>query len=326
MYIVVTGLLGAGARTLEAAQNGNTYINQIEPYRHPEPVAPVPLRINVNPDKVALGKRLFNDRQLSGTGEMACASCHINNRGGADGLPFSTAQDGTLHTRNTPSIYNLGLQPLLHWDGKYNALGYQATTGFKATLKVNWAKTLPYLSQDTEYRTAFRRLYPEGPTPKTVGDAVAAYMKSLTTPNAPFDRYLRGENNAISTQARQGYGFFKSYGCVSCHNGIGIGGNMMARLGHFGNYFEDRGNITQADLGRYNITGREKDRYRFKVPSLRNIALTAPYFHDAGAATLREAVIIVSRYQLGMRIPDNDLEAIIAFLESLTGEQPGDKL
>ena len=141
------------------------------------------------------------------------------------------------------------------------------------------------------------------------------------TPNARFDRYLQGDANAITASERAGYDLFKRYGCIACHQGANVGGNMFQKFGVMGDYFAARGSPTNADLGRYLVTGQERDRHVFKVPSLRNVELTAPYFHDASAATLEQAVGIMFRYQLG-RVPTNsDVSAIVAFLKTLTGER-----
>ena len=291
-----------------------------------EPVSPVPLTLDLDPRKVTLGERLFNDPGLSRTGKMACVDCHFLHQGGADGLSYSIGVDGKPRARNTPSIFNVGLQPLQHWDGKYPDLKSQALASFPGTMQIGWDAALAYLRVDTAYQATFDQIYDDGIQSANVADATAAYEASLITPNARFDRYLRGDDGAISAVELHGYELFKSYGCVSCHNGVGVGGNMLAKFGHFGDYFEERGNITQADYARMNVTGREQDRYRFKVPSLRNVAITAPYFHDASAATLHAAIREVAKYQLGWPLPETDVDAIVAFLETLTGEFRGEPL
>jgi cytochrome c peroxidase len=163
-------------------------------------------------------------------------------------------------------------------------------------------------------------------TPDTVADALATYQMSLITPNARFDRYLRGDKSAINQLEKTGYQLFKSYGCVACHQGVNVGGNMIATLGVMGDYFKDRGDETSADLGRFNVTQRESDKHRFKVPSLRNVAQTAPYFHDGSIDSLEDAIKTMAKYQLGQTIPDPDIDAIAQFLRSLTGELKGQAL
>ena len=140
------------------------------------------------------------------------------------------------------------------------------------------------------------------------------------------DQFLRGKTDALTVNERAGYQRFKDYGCISCHQGLNVGGNMYQKFGVAGDYFADRGNITKADLGRFNVTGLERDRYRFKVPSLRNIAVTPPYFHDGSAATLADAVTVMAKYQLGRPLSVEDRDLIVAFLFTLTGEYDGETL
>ncbi|HVR84925.1 MAG TPA: cytochrome B6, partial [Planctomycetota bacterium] len=154
-----------------------------------------------------------------------------------------------------------------------------------------------------------------------VKSSLAVFMRSLTTPNCRFDRYLRGEASAITEAEKRGYELFKERGCVRCHQGINVGGNIFSKFGVLGDYFKDRGNITKADLGRFNVTGKEEDRYVFKVPGLRNVSLTAPYFHDGSVATLEEAVAVMARYQLGSDIPKEEVAQIVGFLKTLTPEE-----
>lgn len=161
---------------------------------------------------------------------------------------------------------------------------------------------------------------------ENVKDAIAEFERSLSTPNSRFDRWLRGDDNAITAEELEGYRKFKSYGCVSCHQGVNIGGNMFETLGAVREYFAERGNVSKADLGRFNVTGKEEDRHVFKVPSLRNVALTSPYFHDGSAKTLDEAVRVMARYQLGRPLPDADAALLVKFLQTLTGEYNGRRL
>ena len=185
---------------------------------------------------------------------------------------------------------------------------------------------LPKLRGDLEYVQAFARAFEEGIKRETVLTAIADYERSLYTPNAPFDRYLRGDVSAIDPNQKRGYQLFKSYGCISCHQGINVGGNLFQKLGLFGDYFTADEVVSEANLGRYNITGNEDDRYVFKVPSLRNVAVTAPYFHDGGIDTLDEAVRIMGELQLGQTIHEADVRLIVSFLSSLTGEYRGRSL
>jgi cytochrome c peroxidase len=186
-----------------------------------------------------------------------------------------------------------------------------------------WPQALEMLLGDVRYRSEFASAYPEGITATTVKDAIATFERSLVTPNARFDLFLRGNSAALSDFELSGYRLFKQIGCTSCHQGVNIGGNMVQKLGVIEDYFTGRSNLTEADQGRFNITRLEEDRYVFRVPSLRNVALTPPYLHDASAPTLDEAVRVMARYQLGLDLGKEDASRITAFLGTLTGEYKG---
>ncbi len=291
-----------------------------------EPIQPIPQHVELNQDKVALGERLFHDNRFSPDGRMACASCHIFKKGGADDLPHSPKVDGKPTATNALTIFNSSLNFRLHWNGEFARFEDQIDRVLSVSLKTTWQDIIPKLRQDPNYVREFSKIYRDGIQVSTIKDAVAAYERSLITPNSRFDKYLRGDQQAITEQEKHGYSLFKSYGCVACHQGINVGGNMFQKFGVMNDYFSDRGNITAADLGRLNITHQEEDRYRFRVASLRNVALTAPYFHDGTAQNLEEAIKVMARYQLGRPIPHQDIEYIIAFLNTLTGEYKGKSL
>ncbi len=284
-----------------------------------EPIQPLP-QMNLDVAKVELGRRLFHDKRLSGDNSISCASCHGLDTGGVDGLRVSKGVGGAEGGINAPTVFNSGLNFSQFWDGRAPTLEAQVDGPVHASLEMdsNWPDIIAKLQEDQTYQSAFRKLYPEGMQSQTIKDAIATFERSLLTPSR-FDQYLRGDENAISEEAKKGYEHFKSYGCIACHQGVNVGGNMYQYFGVMGNYFEDRGNITAADLGRYNVTGKEQDRFKFKVPSLRNIALTSPYFHDGSVQTLENAVKVMVKYQLGRSMPEQDLKSIIRFLNSLTG-------
>lgn len=294
-----------------------------------EPITPIPTEMNLDPAKVVLGDRLFHDPQLSSNDSVSCGSCHLLNKGGTDHLSKSVGFLGSNTGINSPTVFNSGFHFRLNWDGRAESLEEQANGPIAAVKEmggISWEEVVQKLKASPEYVSAFKHNYKEGISPDNIKDALASFQRSLYTPNAPFDLYLKGNKNAISSQAKKGYDLFKSYGCVSCHQGMLVGGNMFQSLGIFGDYFGDRGNIAKADYGRYNVTGKEEDRYVFKVPSLRNVVLTAPYFHDGNPQTLDEAIKLMGKYQLGVDLPQNDVNAITQFLKSLTGEYNGQKL
>ena len=183
-----------------------------------------------------------------------------------------------------------------------------------------WPDVIAKLYRDPQYPNLFKAIYADGINRKNVKNAIAEFVTSLITPNGRFDRWLNGDSAALSAQERRGYELFKDYGCVSCHQGANVGGNMFQVFGVLNDYFKKRGDITEADFGLYNITGNEADRHAFKVPSLRMAAVTAPYLHDGSAETLRDAVDIMFEFQLGREAPDADKEAIVAFIKTLIGE------
>lgn len=291
-----------------------------------EPIQPVPLYIDLDSRKVLLGKKLFHDTRLSASGKSSCATCHDLGKGGGDGIKYSVNDDGSLRQRNSQTVLNVGLQHIFNWDGSFTSLQIQAKAVLENSMRTDWSVVVWQFDKEAAYRDAFKEIYDEGITPGTVADAIAVYEMSLITPNGRFDRYLRGDQAAINEQEKHGYKLFKRYGCVSCHQGVNVGGNMFARLGVMGDYFKDRGHETMADLGRYNVTRRESDKYRFKVPSLRNVALTAPYLHDASADSLEDVIEIMAKYQLGKIIPEQEINDIAKFLRALTGELDGKAL
>ena len=285
-----------------------------------EPIQPLPT-IQLNRDKVQLGERLFHDPRLSRDDTVSCASCHNLDTGGVDRLSASRGVAGAKGPINSPTVLNSGLNFRQFWDGRAGSLEEQIEGPVHAEgeMASNWPLILRKLRLDDAYQQAFKALYPEGMQSHTIKDAIATFERSLVTPSR-FDRFLRGDTSAINAGEKQGYTLFKSYGCVACHQGTNVGGNMYQYFGVMGNYFKDRGNITTADYGRYNVTGKESDRYMFKVPSLRNVALTSPYFHDGSTKTLEEAVGVMAKYQLGRVMPTKDRDLIIQFLKSLTGK------
>lgn len=284
---------------------------------------PLPELPPLRPERVALGARLFADTRLSADYSLACISCHRFDLGGADGLPVSVGILGREGGINAPSVFNSGLNFVQFWDGRALTLQEQAAGPIHNPLEMgaSWSLVIERLSTDESMRQAFRLAYPDGLTAANIADAIASFEQSLLTPDSPFDRYLRGDETALDELARTGYQRFRDFGCVSCHQGVLLGGNMFQKFGVLGDYFADRP-LTVADLGRYNVTGREEDRHVFKVPGLRNVALTAPYFHDGSAPTLEVAVAIMGRYQLGRDLAAEDVKAIVAFLNSLTGRMP----
>jgi cytochrome c peroxidase len=293
-----------------------------------EPLKPLPPAPRLDPRRIELGRQLFNETRLSVNNSLSCASCHQLEKGGADNKPFSLGFDGKPLAVNTPSVLNASLNFRQFWDGRADTLEAQvhAVVQSASEMAGNWEHVVQTLSADPTYRSAFITAYPDGVTATNVQNALATYERTLLSGNSRFDQYLRGNTDILTQDEKYGYQRFKTYGCIACHQGVNIGGNMFQKFGVMGDYFLIRGNPTESDLGRYLITKDEEDRNVFKVPSLRNVAVTAPYFHDASARTLEDAVDVMFKYQLG-RIPsEQDKTLIIKFLKTLTGEWGGKPL
>ncbi len=280
-------------------------------------IKPIPESVEVDAAKVQLGKKLFFDPILSKDGTISCATCHDLQNGGDDGLQFSFGIKGQKGDINSPTVYNSGYNFRQFWNGRARNLKEQAKGPI--TNSVEMGHTLEgaveVLGKNGTYVNDFRGIYNDGITQENIVEVIAEFEKALITPNAPFDKYIKGDMEAIDQEVKRGYHLFVSKGCILCHHGINVGGNMYNKFG----VFED---ANSSDLGRYNVTKREEDKYFFKVPSLRNIALTAPYMHDGRIEELRGAVLLMSQYQLGREIKSEDIDAIVLFLKSLTGVIP----
>ena len=290
-----------------------------------EPIQPIPLHLELDEQKVNLGEQLFHDTRFSSDNSISCSTCHQFEIGGVDRLPRSIGINNQEGIFNTPTVFNSGFNFRQFWDGRAATLEEQIDGPIQTDHEMasSWPEIIGKLKEDATYTSQFDALYTDGITSDNVKDAIATFERSLYTPNSRFDQFLRGNDEAITLDEKKGYELFKGYGCISCHQGMNVGGNIYQKFGVVGDYFADRGNITDADLGRYNITGNELDRHVFKVPSLRNVAITPPYFHDASAQKLEQAVATMGKYQLGRPLSDEDVRLIVGFLKTLTGEYKG---
>jgi len=289
-----------------------------------EPIRALPALQSLHLDerKIRLGESLFSDTRLSKDDSVACGSCHQIDRGGADGRKSSIGIRGQVGPINAPTVLNSGFNFRQFWNGRAKSLEDQidGVVHNPKEFDSSWPEIIAKLAKDNRAVFLFREIYADGVTERNAKDAIATYERSLVTP-ARFDRFLLGDPRAISDEEKKGYTLFKQYGCVACHQGTNVGGNMFQKFGVFDRYFERRGNLTEADLGRFTVTKREADRHVFKVPSLRNVELTPPYFHDGSVATLDEAVNVMFVNQIGRPAPEADRRLIVQFLRSLTGER-----
>ncbi|MDX1352129.1 MAG: cytochrome c peroxidase [Thiomicrorhabdus sp.] len=285
-----------------------------------EPIPPIPEKVHINPSKVLIGEKLFHDSMLSSDKTISCASCHDLKKGGTDQSQFSVGVNSLKGLINTPTVFNAGFNFKQFWDGRANDLKTQAQGPLFAKHEMgnsNWHDILNYLNASKEYRLLFKRIYPMPITKETFLDALGEYGKSLITPNSRFDQYLKGDNFALNSLELEGYHLFKTRGCISCHQGVNMGGNMFQKAGIF-EAISDEQSVSWD--GRYTVTQDDADKGLFKVPTLRNIALTPPYFHDGSAKTLEDSVTIMGRAQLGTELSADEINKIVAFLKSLTGE------
>jgi cytochrome c peroxidase len=293
-----------------------------------EPIQPIEAPTGLDPGKIHLGRLLFHDPRLSHHNQVSCAYCHNLKTGGTDRKTRSIGINGAVGVINAPTVFNSGFNFSQFWDGRAATLEEQIDEPVhsKREMGSTWAEVIEKLKASPEYVRAFRQVYGDEIRSDHIKDSIAEFERSLATPNSRFDRYLRRDTGALTSREQQGYLLFKSFGCASCHQGVNVGGNMYQKLGVMAPYFTDRGHITKVDRGRFNVTGDPKDTYMFKVPSLRNVELTSPYFHDGSAPTLEDAVGMMAKYQLGRRLSEQEVELIVEFLRTLTGELNGKPL
>ena len=282
----------------------------------------------ITADRVALGKILFFETRASIDGTVSCAKCHLPSLHGAEGLPTSFGNLGKPLPRNAPTVFNTALQFVQHYGGNRKDVEEQAERALISPFaygNADYAAAEAKLRAIPGYRPLFEKTFPgeaEPITAKNWATAIGAYERTLLTP-APFDRYLTGDQNALSAQAKTGLDKFISTGCVGCHSGVVVGGTMYQKFGITQDYWTATGS-KNIDKGRFNDTKNEADTYMFKVEQLRNVAVTAPYFHDGSVNELKDAIRIMAKVQLGRDLSGDDIADIQAFLESLTGEVPKD--
>ena len=296
-----------------------------------EPVRPIPDSLAVDARKVALGEALYHDTRLSGDGTVSCATCHGINTAGVDNKQYSEGIKGQLGGVNAPTSFNACFNFVQFWDGRAATLAEQAGGPPLNPVEMGSAsfdEIAARLSADADFTARFKAVYPEGLNEQTITDAIAEYEKTLVTPNSPFDRYLKGDKQALTAEQVEGYALFKEYNCATCHAGVNMGGLSYELMGKRADYFKDReinakSGLTDADNGRWAQTKVERDRYRFKTPTLRNVALTWPYYHDGSVPTLDKAIDMMARYQVGRKMPAADVQKVQSFLQALTGELKG---
>ncbi|MCH5277944.1 MAG: heme-binding domain-containing protein [Desulfovibrionaceae bacterium] len=295
-----------------------------------EPLQPLPASLPVNPQKAALGEKLFNDKRLSGDNSVACVTCHGLDKGGTDNQRFSKGIRDQYGDVNAPTVFNAVFHVKQFWNGRAADLQEQAGGPPFNPIEMgskDWPEIIAKLNQDEALTEEFKAVYPAGWTGNNITDAIAEYEKTLITPNSRFDQWLQGSQDAITPAEVEGYERFKAYRCASCHVGKAVGGQSFEYMNLKKDYFADRGgDPLGSDEGLKGFTNNDIDQYKFKVPNLRNVELTAPYLHDGTVTTLDDAVRVMGTYLSGIDVPKGDRDLIVGFLRTLTGEFQGKKL
>ena len=303
------------------------YDDGLEGARANEPVRPIDQSLEYDPAKAALGFALFHDPRLSVDNTVSCASCHQLENAGVDNHQYSHGVDDQLGGVNAPTVYNAVYNFVQFWDGRAQTLAAQAAGPPLNPVEMaseSFDQIIAKLESDKDFARAFVKVYPDGITEANITDAIEQFERTLITPNSAFDKWLRGDDSAITAQELEGYELFKKYDCATCHAGPNLGGLSYELMGLRRHYFAERGfELTHEDNGRFKETGLERDRHRFKVPGLRNVEHTWPYYHDGTRETLEEAVRDMGLYQSGVELTEAEVAAITAFLNTLTGEYNG---
>ncbi len=305
MLLVVGLLLGIG---VWAATPRNELI---------VPIAPAKIG---DAAKVELGKQLFFDPRLSKSGFISCNSCHNLSMGGSDNLPSSVGHHWAQGAINAPTVLNSSMSLAQFWDGRAADLKAQAGGPIANPMEMAFTHILAVrvLQSIPQYRRSFKDIYKVDRIGiDEVTDAIAAFEETLATPNSRFDLWLKGDDQALSAVELEGYKLFKQIGCIACHNGPAVGGRSFQKMGMVEPY--RTANPSQGVAG---LSGKDADRFSFKVPTLRNVELTYPYFHDGAYWALEDAVDVMARLQMGKRLDREQIDQITAFLKTLTGDQP----
>ena len=311
-------------------ERAEMYADNLPESRAGEPVRPIDSALEVDEAKAALGFALFHDPRLSVDNTVSCATCHALETAGVDNHQYSHGVDDQLGGVNAPTVYNAVYNFVQFWDGRAKTLAEQAAGPPLNPVEMastSFDEIIAKLAGDEHYVAEFNALYPDGITEASITDAIEEFERTLVTPNSQFDKWLLGDNEALTADELRGYDLFKANNCATCHVGANLGGDTYELMGLRQHYFEARGmELTEEDNGRYKQTKDERDRHRFKVPGLRNIELTWPYYHDGTRATMEEAVRDMALYQCDIELNDADVSSIVAFLRTLTGEYQGKKL
>ena len=314
---------------LNWAQKARTaiYADALTGSRANEPIRPIDQVLPYDAAKAELGFELFHDKRLSVDNTVSCASCHELENAGVDNHQYSHGVDDQLGGVNAPTVYNAVYNFVQFWDGRAVTLADQAAGPPLNPVEMaspSFDDIIAKLNADKKFAKAFKAVYPDGITQANLTDAIEEFERTLITPNSRFDKWLLGDDSAITEDELEGYELFKKYDCATCHVGQNLGGQSYELMGLRNHYFAERGlDLTHEDNGRYKETQEERDRHRFKVPGLRNVEHTWPYYHDGTRLTLEDAVRDMGYYQSGVELDEDEVEKITDFLKTLTGEYNG---
>ncbi|SFU30394.1 cytochrome-c peroxidase [Halomonas korlensis] len=316
-HLMSAALLGGAVFLSSAvlADDGlGDYRSRFDPLPH---LPPIPADNSLTDEKVELGKMLFFEPRISTSGVISCATCHNPALGWSDRIPRATGHQGQIGERNTPTVLNAGFLDAQFWDGREPDLEGQALGPIEAAVEMamDLESALSRLDGFDIYQEHFAGAFPEDDDPvneDNLAQALASFQRTLNTPNSPFDRYLRGDMNALDTQEKDGMVAFVDNGCIACHRGPNLSDSQFHAIQVPGS----------TDVGRYDVTGEEADKYRFRTPTLRNVAVTYPYMNNGATETLEEAVAIMGQEMLGQEFEEEKIDNIVAFLHTLTGEMP----
>ncbi|MCC5883631.1 MAG: c-type cytochrome [Halomonas sp.] len=315
LIAAAVSLSAALAATGVAADDGlGDYRDRFEPLPH---LPPIPAHNSLTEEKVELGNMLFFEPRISSSGVISCATCHNPALGWADRIPRATGHDGQIGDRNTPTVLNSGFLGSQFWDGREPDLEGQALGPIQADIEMamDLDAALERLDGFELYQEKFAEAFPDDADPinkENLAMALASFQRTLNTPNSPFDRYLRGDMNAINDQEKRGMQAFVDSGCIACHSGPALTDSNFWAIQVPGS----------TDVGRFDVTGDEADMYKFRTPTLRNVGVTYPYMNNGATETLEEAVAIMGSEMLNRQFEENEIADITAFLHTLTGKMP----
>ena len=303
------------------------YDDNLPENRKAEPVRPVDTYIEYDPAKAELGFDLFHDTRLSVDNTVSCASCHDLATAGVDNHQYSHGVNDLMGGVNAPTVFNAVYNFVQFWDGRAATLAAQAAGPPLNPVEMassSFDEIIAKLQADKAFAKKFNAVYPDGMTEANLTDAIEHFERTLITPGSRFDKWLMGDDSALTADELEGYELFKKYDCATCHAGKNLGGLSYELMGLRRHYFAERGlELTEEDNGRYKETKNERDRHRFKVPGLRNVEHTWPYYHDGTRHTLEEAVLDMGKYQSGVDLAQAEVDKITAYLKTLTGEYKG---